>query len=113
MKKTSLCKWMLLGAGLFSAPAFSYDHQVSDVPVGLIRVYGNGGLNAFTRADGAAFPGCPNDVTTMWADSNYVTPDGRKALLALLVSAKATDSLVRIYYTTADGYCRFQIIDMQ
>jgi hypothetical protein len=94
------------------ASAFAYDAQVSNVPVGLIRVYGNSGLHAFSRSDGAAFPGCTNDVTTMWADSSYVTLDGRKSLLALLLSAKTTGSLIRVYYTTADGYCRFQIIDI-
>jgi hypothetical protein len=111
MKRT-----LVLGAiGLlgFSANVSAYDAQVSDVPVGLIRVYGNSGLHAFSRADGASFPGCTNDVSTMWADSSYVTLDGRKSLLALLLSAKATGSLIRIYYTTADGYCRFQIIDIQ
>jgi hypothetical protein len=96
----------------FASNLFAYDAVVSNVPVGLVRVYGNEGVQLFTRADGGTFPGCTNQPTVMWADSNHLTADGRKALLALLLSAKATGALVQIYYTTADGYCRFQIIDM-
>jgi hypothetical protein len=42
-----------------------------------------------------------------------MTPDGAKALLAVLLSARAVNVPVKIYYTTADGYCRFQIIDIE
>jgi hypothetical protein len=105
----------LSAAALLSVPVstFAYDTQVSNVPVGMIRVYGNAGVQAFRRSDGGTFPGCTNDSDTMWADTTYLTADGRKSLLGLLLSAKATGSLVRVYYTTADGYCRFQIVDIQ
>ena len=49
----------------------------------------------------------------MWADSAYLTADGRKALLAVLLTARTTNSTIRVYYTTADGYCRFQVIDIE
>jgi hypothetical protein len=94
--------------------AYAYDHIVSDVPVGSIRVFGNyGGVQAFLRSDGAAFPGCTSDTVTMWVDSNYVTTDGAKVIAAALLMAKSTQSLVRVYYTTADGYCRFQIVEVE
>jgi hypothetical protein len=93
---------------------YAYDHQVGGVYVGIIRAYENtAGVQTFSRADGGTFPGCTNDPTYMWADSVYPTPDGRKAPLAVLLSAKALNAPVRIYYTTADGYCRFQIIDVE
>jgi hypothetical protein len=93
---------------------YAYDHQVSGIYVGMIRAYGNtAGVQTFNRADGGAFPGCTNEPTAMWADSVYTTADGRKALLAVLLSAKALNVPVTIYYTTADGYCRFQIIDIE
>ena len=92
----------------------AYDHQVGGIYVGMIRAYGNtAGVQAFRRADGGTFPDCVNDPTYMWADSAYLTPDGRKALLAVLLTARVTNAPVRIYYTTADGYCRFQIIDLE
>jgi hypothetical protein len=115
MKKTRF--WKTTMAALLTiagVPAMAYDHQISDVPVGWVRSFGNsGGLMAFSRADGAAFPGCTTDTTTMWIDANYATLDGRKSLLAMVLSAKLSGGLIRIYYTTADGYCRAQIIDVQ
>ena len=68
---------------------------------------------AFRKADGSAFPGCSSDAASMWADSAYLTADGRKALLAVLLTARTTNSTIRVYYTTADGYCRFQVIDIE
>jgi hypothetical protein len=114
MKKSILAAASAALLSVCGSPAFAYDHQVADVPVGWVRSFGNsGGVSAFSRADLGAFPGCTTDTTTMWADPSYVTPDGSKALLALLLAAKASGALIRIYYTTADGYCRFQIIDIQ
>ena len=105
---------------LLALPAFipcvgyAYDHQVGGIYVGMIRAYGNtAGVQAFSRADNGPFPGCTNEPGVMWADSAYLTADGRKALLALLLSAKAQSASVRIYYTTADGYCRFQNIELE
>jgi hypothetical protein len=93
---------------------YAYDHQVGGIYVGMIRAYGNtAGVQAFSRVDNQTFPGCTNEPGVMWADSAYTTADGRKALLAVLLSAKAQNVPVRIYYTTADGYCRFQIIDIE
>jgi hypothetical protein len=101
-------------AAIATTPSYAYDHTISDVPVGLIRVYGNyAGVEAFTRSDGAVFPGCTTDTATMWVDPTYVTTDGAKAILAVLLAAKSTQSLVRIYYTTADGNCRFQIVEIE
>jgi hypothetical protein len=101
----------LLGC-LLCGQVFAYDHSVSGVLVGSVRVFGSFGLAAMTRADGGAFTGCVNDSTTMWADESFLTTDGAKALLATLLSAKASGSPVTIYYTTADGYCRMQIIQI-
>jgi hypothetical protein len=99
---------------LLPCASYAYDHQVGGIYVGMIRAYGNtAGVQAFSRADNQTFPGCTNEPGVMWADSAYTTADGRKALLAVLLSAKAQNAPVRIYYTTADGYCRFQIIDIE
>ena len=108
--------WLrFLGAlALIPCVGYAYDHEVGGVYVGMIRAYGNNaGVQTFKRADGGTFPGCTSDPTVMWADSSYMTPDGAKALLAVLLSARAMNAPVRIFYTTADGYCRFQIIDIE
>lgn len=112
MKKTF---WQSSLVCLLLSPTavFAWDHDVSGVSVGLIRTYGNAGVSTFRKADGSAFPGCTTDATNMWADSTYLTADGRKALLAVLLTARTTNSSVRVYYTTADGYCRFQVIDLE
>lgn len=113
MRTCSLLVTLLIAA-MASHPSYAYAQVVSDVPVGSIRVFGNNpGVEAFVRSDGAAFPGCTSDTGTMWIDPNYVTADGNKATTALLLTAKSTQSLVRVYYTTADGYCRFQIVELE
>jgi hypothetical protein len=107
--------WQLLLLCLLLSPAagYAWDHEVGGVSVGLIRTYGNAGVSTFRKADGSAFPGCSSDAASMWADSAYLTADGRKALLAVLLTARTTNSTIRVYYTTADGYCRFQVIDIE
>lgn len=98
---------------LICIQSLAYDSQVSGVQVGLIRTYGNLGLSAFTRADGQAFPGCTKQPTHMWVDSSFVTADGGKSIMSILLSAKATKTPVTVYYVTADGYCRFHIVDLE
>src|SRR5262245_20821216 len=97
--------WLHLLSTLAFIPCvgYAYDHQVGGIYVGMIRAYGNSaGVQAFSRADNQTFPGCTNEPGVMWADSAYLTADGRKSLLAVLLSAKALNSSVRIYYTTVD-----------
>jgi hypothetical protein len=99
--------------GLAPCTGYGYDHQVSGVLVGFVRVAGNYGVSAFGRAGGSAFPGCANDSATMWADTSYLTADGQKALLATLLTARAMGTAVTVYYSTTSGYCRFQIVDIE
>ncbi len=116
MKHLKNRMWRLFLASLAFVPfaAQAYTHEVGGIYVGMIRAYGNNaGVQAFRRADGGTFPGCTNDPTYMWSDSAYVTADGSKALLAVLLSARALNAPVKIYYTTASGYCLFQIIDIE
>src|SRR6187551_1308620 len=107
--KNNFWRYLLAAVACVPCVGYAYDHQVGGIYVGMIRAYGNtAGVQAFSRADNGTFPGCTNEPGVMWADSAYLTADGRKALLAVLLSAKALTASVRIYYTTADGYCRFQ-----
>ena len=42
-----------------------------------------------------------------------MTPGGRRSLLALLLTARALDWSVRVYYAVdASGYCRFEIVEI-
>lgn len=110
----SLKSWALvLASVLMTTVAHSYDRSVSGVVVGFVRAQGNAGVVAFNQAGGAAFPGCASDPAIMWADSAYLTADGQKALLAVLLTAKATGSPVTVWYSTTSGYCRFQIVDLE
>jgi hypothetical protein len=114
IKSLGLYRLVAAFVGLsISVAAHGYDHQVSNVPVGAIRIFGNYGLEAFTRADGAAFPGCTSDTATMWLDPAFVNADGLKAITAALLFARSTQAMVTVYYTTGDGYCRFQIVQIQ
>lgn len=107
MKKIVLIMLLLL-------PYSGYGQQYSVVTkVGAIQVNGsgNGGVNRFFRGDGSNFPECTSQPNVAYADATSITPEGGRALLSVLLAAKAMNADVRVYLTVdASGYCRFQIV---
>lgn len=98
---------------LTPSSVLAYDHFVSGVVIGSVRVHESLGFSSFARADQGTFPGCSQQPGTMWSNTSTRTVDGSKALLSTLLMAKATRAPVTIYYTTTDGYCRVEIIDLE
>ncbi len=94
------------------AQAWTYSEVTK---IGLVRVYTNKpGISGFERADGANFAHCTNSPHHMYSDFLYYTPEGIKAALAVLLTAKATDKDVTVYYNVdSDGYCRFELVDIK
>lgn len=79
-----------------------------ETKVGDVQVNGNSpAAVSFTRADGTPFPNCVGSPTQMWVDNSFVTPEGGRSTLAVLMMAKATNRAVGVYYNVPDTFCRY------
>ena len=92
--------------------AIAYDYSVQ-TEVGKISTSGTSpGANNFTRVNNVAFPNCTTSPTVMWSDPNN-TSDGKKTVLAALLTAKALGRTVNVYYhVDGSGYCRYEIVEV-
>ncbi len=115
MNRILKCTIFLLVFLMLFLPSFAlaYDH-VFVTKVGFVRVFSNSpGVSAFGREGNAAFPECTTGPTSMWTDSNYSTPEGRKASLAILLAAKGLNANVTVYFNVdTSGNCRFEVVDI-
>ena len=90
-----------------AAGALAQSYYV-ETKVGDVQVNGNSpAAVSFTRADGSPFPNCVGSSTQMWVDNSFVTPEGGRSTLAVLMMAKATNRSVGVYYNVPDTYCRY------
>ena len=75
-----------------------------------ILVDGNGVLRYFTVKETIAV--CTLQTSHFWLNTSYVSSDGLQAMLSILLTAKAMNKQITVYYTTADNYCRAKLVGM-
>jgi hypothetical protein len=69
------------------------------------------GVTAWTAIDSSVFPNCTANPTVMFieTDTSIVTEASARSMLAVLLTAKATDQTVTAYYAVdANGNCRMR-----
>ncbi|MDH4099521.1 MAG: hypothetical protein OEV28_02960 [Nitrospirota bacterium] len=100
-------------AGFLLAGDVSAD--VVTTKVGDINTYKNfPGVGWFKRQDGSNFPNCTQGSAYMWADLVNSTADGTKSMLSVLLTARAMDREVMVWYTVdANGYCRIDAVTLK
>jgi hypothetical protein len=107
----------LVGAALLSgivmeASAQSYCCYATNKRVGVVQTSGSSsGVVLWTSGDGSAFS--PTCGAVLWADTTESTEAARRAMLAMLLMAKATDKEVTVFWKEVNNACFMTHLQLQ
>lgn len=100
--------------GLSLSPAAAYQYSVV-INVGEIFISGDfSGAAWFKQTSGAAFSHCTNNPTAVYPLTPYVTKEGAQAILSVLLTARAANTPVRVWYDVdAQGRCVYDAVTLE
>jgi len=105
-----MCVCLLSSGYIYAAGALSGIQYNGVFTVKSVLADGNGSLRYFTVEE--VIPDCTLSTSQFWLDGGYVSAEGAKSLLSVVLIAKTSGTKARVYYTVADNYCRATLIGL-
>lgn len=106
--------FLACAAGLSLSPASAYQYS-QIINVGEIYVSGDFGGAAWFKPKGATtFSHCTNNPSLVYPLIPYVTKEGAQAILSVLLTARAANTPVKVYYDVdAQGRCVYDSVTLE
>lgn len=111
IKKLFLISLLLTSTYCYSAGVPSGTQYNGVFTVISLLADGNGSLRYFNVSE--TIPNCSVSTSQFWLDNGYVSEEGKKTLLSVVLVARTSGLKARVYYTVADGYCRATMVGLE